>query len=92
MKACGWSYPRAPRISTLFGEERATPPVLAFLRDTKVDAFISLAALGGGVDVDEVEPVEDGGASPHRMYFCFVFSLVRQFLSFSYSGSRGAGD
>ena len=45
-KACGWRHPRAPRIEKLFGDERATPAVLAFLRDTKVGKFVSLAALG----------------------------------------------
>ena len=40
--------PWAPRLSTVFGEERATPAALAFLRDTKVGEFVSLEALGGG--------------------------------------------
>lgn len=38
-----------------------TPPVLAFLRDTRVGEFISLAALGGGREVEEADPVEEEG-------------------------------
>ena len=52
-KVCGWRHPRAPRISSPFGDERATPAVLTFLRDTKVGEFVSLAALGGGAGVEE---------------------------------------
>ena len=48
--------PPGPRIRTLFGEERATPAVLDFLRDTKVGKFVSLAALGGDARAEEAEP------------------------------------
>ena len=43
----------------LFGDERVTPAVLTFLRETKVGDFAALAALEGERMVD-VEPREEG--------------------------------
>ena len=39
---CEWKHPRAPTVRVLFQEERATPAVLAFLRDTKVGRMVTL--------------------------------------------------
>ena len=56
-----------------------TPAVLAFLRETKVGEFVTLAALGGEREVEE-EPADEGeewGPGLLRRYLSFVFSLVR---------------
>ena len=41
-KACEWKHPRAPTVRLLFRDERATPAVLQFLRDTKVGRVVTL--------------------------------------------------
>ena len=58
-KACGRKHPRAPRISTLFEEERAMPAALTFRRNTQVGEMVSLAALGGRRV--ETSPAEEEG-------------------------------
>ena len=67
-------HPTAPRIGKHFGDERATLAVLAFLRDTKVGEFVSLAALGGGAGGEEGEPAgeegeEEGSPPPQNVHF-----------------------
>ena len=42
-KACGWKHPRAPSVWTLFQDDRGTPTVLSFLRETRVGKMVCLA-------------------------------------------------
>jgi ribonuclease HI len=42
-KALGWKHPKILRISDLFGNEKATEPVLQFLRDTDVGKPLRIA-------------------------------------------------
>ena len=91
-RACGWKYPRAPRISLLFGDERATPAVLTFLRDTKV---VPLEALGGGRGVGGGGgPSGGGGRGGGRPPLFLRLSLVRPSFLFLLllRGAWGAGD
>ena len=66
--------------------------VLAFLRDTNVGKFVSLAALGGGAGV-EAEPAaeegDEGGPGLLSNVHFLCLSLVRLL---SLLESRGAGD
>lgn len=41
-KACGWKHPWAPSVRRLFDDDRATPAVLNFLRETNVGRLILL--------------------------------------------------
>ena len=76
--------PRDTWVSALFGDERATPAVPAFLQDTKLGEFVSLAALGGGTGVEGAEPAAERerrwGQAARRMYISFVFSWCTFFL------------
>ena len=42
-KACRWKHPRAQTVRLLFEDQRATPAVLHFLRETKVGRVVTLA-------------------------------------------------
>lgn len=61
-KACGLKHPRAPLIGELSQEEKATPAVLQFLRETQVGQLFSIAALRRGRGVEHIAEVgeEDG--------------------------------
>ena len=65
-KACQWKHPRAPTVRLLFQDERATPAVLSFLRDTKVGRITS-REVPAGVEWEELDegielwPAEDVG-------------------------------
>lgn len=59
---CGWKHPRAPSVGNLFGDERATEAVLAFLRD-KVGCITAIAS--PEEEAGEIEKGEGGRHSPH---------------------------
>ena len=50
---CEWGGPRAPSARLLFGDVRATPAVLEFLKDTRVGRMPGRVFLEGGPDVDK---------------------------------------
>ena len=54
-KACEWKHPRAPAVRLLFQDERATPVVLTFLRETRVRRMVNLAT-----------PMEEGSGRSWR--------------------------
>ena len=47
-KACGWKRPRAPSVRAPFQDDRATPAVLTFFRETKAGRMVSLVPLMDG--------------------------------------------
>ena len=55
-KACEWKHPR-PTVRLLFNDDRATPAVLDFLRDTRVGRVFTPAALEEGEE-DGQEEIE----------------------------------
>ena len=64
-KACEWKHPRAPTVRLLFEDDRATPAVLDFLRDTRVGRVFTPAALEecgeDGLEELELRPWEGEG-------------------------------
>ena len=54
-KVCEWKHPRAPSVRLLFQDERATPAVLTFLRETKVGRVVILAPLLEAEEWGELE-------------------------------------
>ena len=77
-------HPRAPTVRLLSRDERATPAVLQFLRDTKVGRVVTLAPRGGDEEWEELEEIELwpelGRARKFvatkghpRMYLCSLF-------------------
>ena len=64
---CEWSGPRAPSVRRMFDDVRATPAVLAFLRDTSVEKMVTLAP-----------PEEEGGEGGVRTFSPQSCPLPRQ--------------
>ena len=76
-EACERRHPWAPTVRLLFQDERATPAVLAFLRETKVGRIVALAppeeeesgeleevVLRPGEEEGQDEEEEEGGPGP----------------------------
>ena len=101
-KACKWKHPRAPTVRLLFEDERATPAVLNFLRDTKVGHMVTLAPpeeegkWGGGWRRESYGPRRRArefvamrvGQGHPRVYLSFVFSFVSFPLSNFYLAEK----
>ena len=49
---------RAPSVRRLFGDERAVPAILEFLKDTRVGKMPGRILMAGGPDLEE-EELED---------------------------------
>ena len=73
--------PITPSVRAISGDQRATPAVLAFLRDTRVRRMISLAPRGENwweeEGSSENEGVEGGPGPPSNGFFSFSFPWVR---------------
>ena len=84
-RLCEWKRPQAPSVRGMFQDQRATPAVLTFLRDTKIGRMVSVTPRWDewGRTAKERRP---GRARP-RMYFpfvsflCFLFPLFDFFLA-----------
>ena len=66
-KACKLKHPRAPSIRLLFQDDRATPAVPTFLRETGAGEMINLASPaeeGGGMEEEREEDEEEDGTGP----------------------------
>ena len=104
-KACEWKHLRAPTVRLLFQDERATPVVLNFLRDTKGREDCASTPAGGGRQWEGLEEIElwpeegkgqgicgDEGGPPKTVPFlCLFHLLLPSFVSF-FGGFSGEGD
>ena len=100
-KDCERETPRAPSVRLLFRDERATPPFLEFLEDTRVGKMPGLALFGvqeeelelGEIVLwseDEEGPGSENDLAHPRMYFFSVFSFLCLTLCF-FRGCRAEG-
>ena len=62
-RLCEWKRPRAPSVRAMFQNQRATPAVLTFLRDTRVGRMVSVTPQGDGRREKDSEG-EEGGPGP----------------------------
>ena len=88
-KACGWKRPRAPSIRMLFRDDRATPAVPTFLRETKVGRMVNLAPLrrrGTGERTRERRKERRARLARPENAFFFCLSFV-VYISFSFNRS-----
>ena len=68
-RLCDWDEPRAREVRLLFGDVRAAPAVLTFLRDTRVGWIVPQALRRRrererGGEVDREGEGDEGGPGP----------------------------
>ena len=53
-RAFGWRHPRAHSVRVLFQNDKATPAVPTYLRETKVGRVVSLASLEEEREIEKI--------------------------------------